>query len=164
MIKTNSIYTLNKKDPNAIVYPTADGKLVRVTREDFPSEEAFLAFKAWSDENFHEEEKLDHREANHVLPLDELSEAALAVPADDVIMDRKQERAERRRTATDMVVKLKDKLTETQFRRLWMYEVENKTMEEIAAIEGISAPAVFYSIESAHKKISKNFSDGQKTT
>lgn len=59
MIKTNSIYTLNKKDPNAIVYPTADGKLVRVTREDFPSEEAFLAFKAWSDENFHEEEKLD---------------------------------------------------------------------------------------------------------
>ena len=91
------------------------------------------------------------------MPLDELSEAALAVPADDVIMDRKQERAERRRTAADMVVKLKDKLTETQFRRLWMYEVENKTMEEIAAIEGISAPAVFYSIESAHKKISKFF-------
>ena len=30
MIKTNSIYTLNKKDPNAIVYPTADGKLIRV--------------------------------------------------------------------------------------------------------------------------------------
>lgn len=141
MIKTNSIYTLNKKGPNAIVYPTADGKLVRVTREDFPSEEAFLAFKAWSDENFHEEEKLNHREANHVLPLDELSEAVLAVPADDVIMDRKQERAERRKTVADMAVKLKDKLTETQFRRLWMYEVENKTMEEIAAIEGISAPA-----------------------
>lgn len=98
------------------------------------------------------------------MPLDELSEAALAVLADDVIMDRKQERAERRRTAADMVVKLKDKLTETQFRRLWMYEVENKTMEEIAAIEDISAPAVFYSIESAHKKISKIFSDGQKTT
>ena len=164
MIKTNSIYTLNKKDPNAIVYPTADGKLVRVTRDDFSSEEAFLAFKAWSDENFHEEEKLDHREANHILPLDELSEAAFAVPADDVIADIKQEQAESRRVASDMVVKLKDKLTETQFRRLWMYEVENKTMEEIAAIEGISVPAVFYSIESAHKKISKNFSDGRKTT
>ena len=77
------------------------------------------------------------------MPLDELSEAVLAVPADDVIMDRKQERAERRKTVADMAVKLKDKLTETQFRRLWMYEVENKTMEEIAAIEGISAPAVF---------------------
>ena len=57
-----SIYALNKKDPDAIVYPTADGKTVRVTREDFPSEDAFLAFKAWSDENFHEEENLDHRE------------------------------------------------------------------------------------------------------
>lgn len=164
MIKTNSIYTLNKKDPNAIVYPTADGKLIRITRDDFPNEEAFLVFKAWSDENFHEEEKLNHRESNHILPLDELSEAALAVPADDVIMDRKQERAEHHRTAADLVVKLKDKLTETQFRRLWMYEVEDKTMEEIAAIEGISAPAVFYSIESAHKKISKKFSDGLKTT
>ena len=59
MIKTNRICTLNKKNPNAIAYPTADGKLVRVTREDFPSEEAFLAFKAWSNENFHEEEKLE---------------------------------------------------------------------------------------------------------
>lgn len=46
------------------------------------------------------------------MPLDELFEAALAVPADDVIMDRMQERAERHRTAADMVVKLKDKLTE----------------------------------------------------
>ena len=46
------------------------------------------------------------------MPLDELFEAALAVPADAVIMDRMQERAERRRTAADMVVKLKDKLKE----------------------------------------------------
>lgn len=57
MINSKSIYALNKKDPDAIVYPTADGKLVRVTREYFPSEEAFLAFKSWSDEDFHEEEK-----------------------------------------------------------------------------------------------------------
>ena len=49
-----SIYALNKNDPDAIVYPTADGKTVRVNREDYPSEDAFLAFKAWSDENFHE--------------------------------------------------------------------------------------------------------------
>lgn len=64
-----SIYALNKKDPDAVVYPTADGKTVRVTREDFPSEADFLAFKAWSDENFHEEENLDHRESNHTLSI-----------------------------------------------------------------------------------------------
>ena len=88
MVNKNSIYALNKKDPDAIVYPSANGKLIRVTREDFPSEEEFLAFKKWSDENFHEEEKLDHREANHVLSADDLSEAALAVPAADVLMER----------------------------------------------------------------------------
>lgn len=81
MINSKSIYALNKKDPDAIVYPTADGKLVRVTREYFPSEEAFLAFKSWSDEDFHEEEKHDHRESNHTLAADALSDAALAVPA-----------------------------------------------------------------------------------
>lgn len=157
MIKTNSIYTLNKKDPNAIVYPTADGKLVRVTREDFPSEEAFLAFKAWSDENFHEEEKLDHREANHVLSIDDLSEAALAVPAVDEEMELEMQIVENRRKATDMLVKLKDKLTETQFRRLWMHRIEGRTEEEIAAIEGVAQQAISLSLVSAQKKIKKLF-------
>ena len=53
MFNKNSLYALNKRDPDAIVYPTADGKTVRITREDFPSEEEFLAFKAWSDERRH---------------------------------------------------------------------------------------------------------------
>ena len=157
MIKTNSIYTLNKKDPDAIVYPTVEGKLVRVTRDDFPSEEEFLAFKAWSDENFHEEEKLDHREANHILPMDGLSDAALSVPADDVILDRKQERAERRKAASEMVIRFKDKLTETQFRRLWMYHIDGLDTYEIARIEGNTHQAISKSIIAAEKKI-KNFS------
>lgn len=152
-----SIYALNKKDPDAIVYPTADGKTVRVTREDFPSEEDFLAFKAWSDENFHEEENLDHRESNHTLSMDDLSEAALAVPAVDVVMEHQYQRAEQHRMTTDMVIKLKDKLTETQFRRLWKLKVERKTLEEIVSQEKVAFQSVHESIESALKKISKNF-------
>lgn len=147
-----SIYALNKKDPDAIVYPTADGKTVRVTREDFPSEEDFLAFKAWSDENFHEEENLDHRESNHTLSMDDLSEAALAVPAVDVVMEHQYQRAEQHRMTTDMVIKLKDKLTETQFRRLWKLKVERKTLEEIASQEKVAFQSVHESIESALKK------------
>jgi len=158
MFNKNSLYALNKRDPDAIVYPTADGKTVRITREDFPSEEEFLAFKAWSDENFHKEDNRDVTENRYRVSLDDLSEAALAVPAIDVVMDQKQQRAEQKRKASDMVVQLKDKLTETQFRRLWMYYVEEKTLEEIAEAEGVSAVAVFYSIESAEKKISKKFS------
>ena len=155
MVNKNSIYALNKKDPDAIVYPSANGKLIRVTREDFPSEEDFLAFKKWSDENFHEEEKLDHREANHVLSVDDLSEAALAVPATDVIMERQHERAEKRKIASDMVVKLKDKLTDIQFRRLWMYHVEGKTEQQIAEIEGVDQQRISKSILAAKKKIKK---------
>ncbi len=152
-----SIYALNKKDPDAIVYPTADGKLVRVTREDFPSEAEFLAFKAWSDENFHEEENLDHREANHSLSMDDLSEAALAVPAVDVVMEHQHQRAEQRRMTSDMVVKLKDKLTDKQFRRLWLYSVEGKTEREIAYIEGVDQQRISKSILAANKKIKKFF-------
>ena len=155
MVNSNSIYALNKKAPDAIVYPSANGKLIRVTREDFPSEEEFLAFKKWSDENFHEEEKLDHREANHVLSVDDLSEAALAVPAADVIMERQHERAEKRKIASDMVVKLKDKLTDIQFRRLWMYHVEGKTEQQIAEIEGVDQQRISKSILAAKKKIKK---------
>ena len=155
MVNKNSIYALNKKAPDAIVYPSANGKLIRVTREDFPSEEEFLAFKKWSDENFHEEEKLDHREANHVLSVDDLSEAALAVPAADVIMERQHERAEKRKIASDMVVKLKDKLTDIQFHRLWMYHVEGKTEQQIAEIEGVDQQRISKSILAAKKKIKK---------
>lgn len=155
MVNKNSIYTLNKKDPDAIVYPSTTGKPIRITCEDFPSEEEFLAFKKWSDENFHEEEKLDHREANHILSADDLSEAALAVPAADVFMERQHDRAEKRRQASEAVVKLKDKLTETQFRRLWMYHVDGMTIDEIGEIEGISHQNVSKSILAAERKIKK---------
>ena len=157
MVNKNSIYTLNKKNPDAIVYPSATGKPIVITRDDFPSEEEFLAFKKWSDENFQEEEKLDHREANHIISADTLSEAALSVPATDVIMERQHERTEKRRMASDMVVKLKDKLTEIQFRRLWMYEVDGLTLDEIGEIEGVDHQRISKSILAAKKKIKKSF-------
>ena len=159
MFNKNSLYALNKKDPDAIVYPTADGKTVRITRVDFPSEEEFLAFKAWSDENFHKEDNRDVTENRYRISLDDLSEAALAVPAIDVGMDQKQHRAEQRRKASDMVVQLKDKLTEIQFRRLWKYEVEGMTIDEIGDQEGVDHQRVSKSILAAKKKIKKIFPD-----
>lgn len=159
MFNKNSLYALNKKDPDAIVYPTADGNTVRITREDFPSEEEFLAFKAWSDENFHKEDNRDVTENRYRVSLDDLSEAALAVPAIDVVMDQKQQRAEQKRKASEMVVQLKDKLTETQFRRLWKYEVEGLTIDEIGDQEGVDHQRISKSILAAKKKIKKIFPD-----
>lgn len=45
MFNRKSIYALNKKDPNAIVYTDADGNLIRLTRDDFSNEEEFLRWK-----------------------------------------------------------------------------------------------------------------------
>ena len=158
MYKKDSLYLINKKNPDAIVYKFANGEQHEVTRADFPSEEEFLAFKAWSDEDFHTEDKRDVLAGIRQVSIDDISEAALAVPAVDVAMERNYQRAEQRRKAKDMVVQLKDKLTETQFRRLWMLKVEGKTLEEIATEEGVAFQSVHESIEGALKKISKKFS------
>jgi len=158
MYKKDSLYLINKKNPDAIVYKFATGEQYEVTRADFPSEEEFLAFKAWSDEDFHTEDKRDVLAGIRQVSIDDISEAAFAVPAVDVAMERNHQRAEQRRKASDMVVQLKDKLTETQFRRLWMLKVEGKTLEEIATEEGVAFQSVHESIEGALKKISKKFS------
>lgn len=155
MFNKNSIYALNKKDPDAIVYPSATGRPVRITRDDFPSEEEFLVFKAWSDENFHKEDNRDVVEGKHLVSIDDISEGALAVPAIDVVMERRHDKAEQRKQASEMVVQIKDKLTETQFRRLWMYCVDGMTTYEIAEIEGVDHQRISKSILAAKKKIKK---------
>ena len=65
MFNRKSIYALNKKDPDAIVYMDANEVIVRLTREDFASEEEFLKWKSWSDENYHTEDNQDVVEGEH---------------------------------------------------------------------------------------------------
>lgn len=68
MFNRKSSYALNKKDPNAIVYMDANEAIIRLTREDFASEEEFLKWKSLSDADYHASEKEDHVYANHTLP------------------------------------------------------------------------------------------------
>lgn len=160
MFKKDSLYSINKKNPDAVVYKFANGEESRITRADFATEDEFLAFKAWSDEDLHIEDKREVLAGIRQVSIDDISEAAVAVPAFDVVMERQQRKAEERRKASDMVVRLKDKLTETQFRRLWMYYVDGLTIDEIGEIEGISHQNVSKSILTAEKKI-KKFSSEQ---
>lgn len=155
MYKKDSLYSINKKNPDAIVYKFANGEERRITREDFPSEEEFLAFKAWSDEDFHIEDKRDVLAGIRQVSIDDVSEAAISVSAVDMTMERQQQREEKYRMASDMVVKLKDKLTETQFRRLWKYEVDGLTIDEIGDQEGVDHQRIPKSILAAKKKIKK---------
>lgn len=52
MFNRKSSYALNKKDPNAIVYMDANEAIIRLTREDFASEEEFLKWKSLSDADY----------------------------------------------------------------------------------------------------------------
>ena len=157
MFNRKSSYALNKKDPNAIVYIDANDVIIRLTREDFASEEEFLKWKMWSDESYHIEDKRDVVDGKRLVPIDELSEAALAVPGIDAVMEHQRKRLEDRSRAVEIVAQVRKKLTDTQFRRLWMYYVDGMTIDEIGAVEGISHQNISKSIGSALKKIKKLF-------
>ena len=137
MFNRKSSYALNKKDPNAIVYMDANEAIIRLTREDFASEEEFLKWKSLSDADYHASEKEDHVYANHTLALDELSEEI--------------------RRSTQKVTQIRKHLTDTQFRRMWMYFVDGMTIDEIGKVEGVSHQAISLNITAAIRKIKKYF-------
>lgn len=57
-----------------------------------------------------------------------------------------------------VLVQIKGILTQTQFRRLWMYAVDGQTLAHIAKHEGAAILSVYESIEGAKKKILSFFS------
>lgn len=61
MVNRNSIYVLNKKDPDAIVYPSANGKPIRITRVIFRLRKNFSLSRNGRTRTSTEEEKLDHQ-------------------------------------------------------------------------------------------------------
>ncbi|MBR3585891.1 MAG: sigma-70 family RNA polymerase sigma factor [Oscillospiraceae bacterium] len=154
-----SIYTLNKKDPEAIVYTDADRHIIRLTRADFDTEADFLKWKAWSDENYHDEEKGDHVEDNHTAPLDEKTGAA---DRPEVIIEQRFEKQAQERYTAETVIRIKGQLTEKQFRRLWMYCVGGLTQQQIAKAENVGQQRISTSIMSAADKIRKILSAGGK--
>lgn len=157
MFKTNSHYALNKKNPDAIVYQSVTGEITYITRESCASEEEFLLFKSWSDENYHLEDNQDVDEDRHTIALESLAEAALAVPSPEMGMLAALQRSEERISAVAMVAQIREELTETQFRRLWMYCVNGMREAEIAQKEGVGQRRISTSISAAKEKI-KNFS------
>ena len=119
MFNRKSSYALNKKDPNAIVYMDANEAIIRLTREDFASEEEFLKWKSWSDGNYHTEDNQDVVEGKHNTSIDGLSEAAFSIPAIDVVMARTHINAEQRRGTFTIVSETTTTLPETQATRRW---------------------------------------------
>ena len=163
MLDRKSIYSLNKKDPDAIIYTDVGKHIVRLTREDFDTEADFLKWKAWSDEDYHEEEKGDHVEDNHTIPISELSEKVGASDGPEVIIEQRFEKRAKEQYAAETVIRVKGQLTEKQFRRLWMYCIGGMTQQQIAEAEEVGQRRISTSITGAIKKIRVIFvGEGQK--
>ena len=157
MFNKKSYYALNKSDRDAIVYTDASNNTIRLTRDDFDTEADFLKWKQWSDENYHEEEKRDHRQADHSVASTDLLEVVTMYPSPEIVIEHRVEKQEQERITEETIIRIKGMLTESQFRRLWMYHVEGLTETEIAEREAVGQSRVSKSIRSAKKKIKKFF-------
>lgn len=153
MFDKKNDYALNIADKNAIVYQDAFGTLIRITPDQLPSIKEFRKWKNWSKMKAHTTEKKEHIHRNHTLSLSGHEDSICRMASVDETMIVKENRIAQRNSAIEQVQIIKRILTPTQFRRLWMYCVDNLSVEEIAHIEGATPPAIYKSLRLSKKKI-----------
>ena len=59
---------------------------------------------------------------------------------------------------------MKAVLNAKQYRRVWLYLAEKKSITEIARLEGVTKASISLSLDGAMKKISKKFAKALKNT
>ena len=157
MFDTKSDYSLNKNDPDAIVCRSAGGVHIRLTREDFDSEEEFLRWKNWSDNDYHTMVKTGRGYDDNCISLIEATDAQLP-SAEEVVLAPmlEAENNERRAALLEMV---KSSLTSKQYRRLRMYYLQGMTEAEIARQEGVGQPRICNSLSTGRKIVEKFFQE-----
>ena len=155
MFDAKSDFALNKLDRDAIVCRSVTGVHIRLTREDFASEEEFLYWKKLSDSDYHKRELAGWNDSRS-LSLETQRDCPL-MSAEDIVFAPylAAEQAEQRRRLLEQVRRC---LTEKQYRRLCLYYLEGKTEAEIAVVEGISQQCVSRSLIAGAKIVEKFFS------
>ena len=144
---------MNKKNKDAIVSRNAAGEYIKLTKEEFASEEEFAHWKEWSDDEYRQEYNAEqsYKRLKNKLQKQAENKAAYLYVEQLLLNDL----ADEERKA--LVNKIKSVLTETQFRRLWLYYAEGKTEQQIADIEKVGQRRISTSINDAKKKIKKFF-------
>ncbi len=153
MYNKKSDYALNKKNKEAIVSRNAAGEYIKLTKEEFASEEEFAHWKEWSDDEYRQEYNAEQSYKRLKNKLQKQAEEAFYSQSVEQFLLNNLADEERKA----LVNKIKSVLTETQFRRLWLYYVERKTEQQIADIEKVGQRRVSISINVAKKKIKKIF-------
>lgn len=152
MYNKKSDYALNKKNKDAIVSRNAAGDIVQITKEEFASEEEFAHWKDWSDNEYRQEYNADQSYKRLKNKLQKQAEnTGYSLSVEQLLLN---DLSDEERKA--LINKIKAFLTETQFRRLWLYYAEGKTEQQIADIEKVGQRRISTSINVAKKKI-KNF-------
>jgi len=164
MFNNHTDYARNKFEHDAIVYCNTFGEIIRLTSDDFESEEEFQKWKSWSDTNYYTDDRGDVVNNKHCVSIDGLLDTTCPNPSVDAKMICQDECADEYRDYLTKIAQIRGCMSETQFRRLWLHEAECYRLVEIAEMEGVSATAVFYSLEAAQKKIKKCFPDNKKST
>ena len=164
MFDAKSDFALNKLDRDAIVCRSVTGVHIRLTREDFASEEEFLRRKVWSDGDYYDTEKDGRGFYDNGLPLDPRVDKLGAVPSIEAgilaALDAAEASAEQAQRTAVLMEQIKACLTETQYRRLWMFHARKMNVTAIARAEGISKASASRSISAALKNISNFFPEG----
>ena len=155
MFDAKNDYSLNKSDPDAIVCRSADGVHIRLTREDFDSEEEFLRWKNWSDNDYHTMVKTGRGYDDYCISLIEAADAQL--PSAEEVMLAPMLEAENNERRAVLLEKVRSSLTRKQYRRLWMYYLQGMTAAEIAHQEGVDQRQISTSISSGKKIVEKFF-------
>ena len=154
MYNKKSDYALNKKNKVAIVYRNAAGEYIKLTKEEFASEEEFAHWKDWSDNEYRQEYNADQSYKRLKNKLQKQAEnTGYSLSVEQLLLN---DLSDEERKA--LINKIKAFLTETQFRRLWLYYVKGISMTEIGKLDKVSKVSVHYSIEAAKNKIVKKFS------
>ena len=155
MFDNKNDYALNKKDRDSIVYNGSDGGTIRITKEDFSSEEEFLLWKSWSDADYRKTDYADAYYYRHITEYSTIADSAEIIPSPEEMQIYRSERKEQMREAKVMVRSITESLTPVQFRRLWLHHVNKENVRSIALKEGVAHSCVVASIASAKKKIFK---------
>lgn len=153
MFNPKSDYALNKKNKKAIVYMDANGKVTKLTADDFASVKEFRNWKNWSDMKYHTADNKDHRYQRHSYAIEYCENSISTDPGMEERMEAEETRREQIQYALEQTAWIKEILSESQFRRLWMRYVDRLKLREIAEIEGVARSCISDSILSATKKI-----------
>lgn len=155
MFDNKSDYARNKRQKDAIVYSIVTGIDVLLTCEDFSSEDEFLRWKAWSDEDYMTTEREGRGFYDNCFTLDERIDGMGTVPSAENILFDKYVSAERARVHTALMQKVRGALTPKQYRRLWLYYVEGLSECDIAKMEQVGQQRVSKSIKTGIKALQK---------